>query len=51
MKFDFFKGDGEPDCKDKSDEPASCPARHCRAGTFQCKNNNCTPSATICGKF
>lgn len=44
----FWKCDGEPDCKDKSDEPSTCPQRHCRAGTFQCKNNNCTPSATIC---
>ncbi|XP_055683188.1 low-density lipoprotein receptor-related protein 2 [Lutzomyia longipalpis] len=44
----FWKCDGEKDCKDGSDEPASCPARHCRAGTFQCRNTNCTPSATIC---
>ncbi|XP_075155675.1 low-density lipoprotein receptor-related protein megalin [Haematobia irritans] len=44
----FWKCDGEKDCKDGSDEPTTCPQRHCRAGTFQCKNTNCTPSATIC---
>lgn len=44
----FWKCDGEKDCKDGSDEPETCPVRHCRAGTFQCKNTNCTPSATIC---
>lgn len=44
----FWKCDGEKDCKDGSDEPTTCPARHCRSGTFQCGNTNCTPSATIC---
>ncbi|XP_017778488.1 PREDICTED: low-density lipoprotein receptor-related protein 2 isoform X2 [Nicrophorus vespilloides] len=44
----FWQCDGEKDCKDGSDEPSTCPPRQCRAGTFQCKNGNCTPSATIC---
>ncbi|CAH0730104.1 unnamed protein product, partial [Brenthis ino] len=44
----FWKCDGEKDCKDGSDEPDTCPVRHCRAGSFQCKNTNCTPAATIC---
>lgn len=44
----FCRCDGEKDCKDGSDEPATCPARQCRAGTFQCTSGNCTPSATIC---
>lgn len=46
--FLYFWKIGEKDCKDGSDEPSSCPVRHCRAGTFQCGNTNCTPSATIC---
>lgn len=44
----FWKCDGEPDCRDGSDEPSSCPSRHCRAGAYQCQNGNCTASATIC---
>lgn len=44
----LFRCDGERDCKDGSDEPLTCPPRQCHAGSFQCKNGNCTPSATIC---
>lgn len=44
----IYRCDGEKDCADGSDEPSTCPARHCRGGAFQCANGNCTPSATIC---
>ncbi|CAH1789469.1 unnamed protein product [Owenia fusiformis] len=44
----LWKCDGQPDCKDASDEPEDCPMRHCPVGHFQCDNLNCTMPFKIC---
>lgn len=36
------------DCKDRSDEPQSCPERVCREGQFQCSNSKCALTTSIC---
>ncbi|MFH4978606.1 hypothetical protein AB6A40_005315 [Gnathostoma spinigerum] len=42
--------DGEPDCRDGSDEPGPdiCGPRICPVGEFQCANHNCTRPFQIC---
>ncbi|UMM10088.1 hypothetical protein L5515_000020 [Caenorhabditis briggsae] len=42
--------DGEPDCRDGSDEPGDsiCGQRICPVGEFQCTNHNCTRPFQIC---
>uniref|UniRef100_T1IUN7 EGF-like domain-containing protein n=1 Tax=Strigamia maritima TaxID=126957 RepID=T1IUN7_STRMM len=44
----LWRCDGDKDCKDGADEPASCPPRHCRPGQFQCRNENCTSPTAVC---
>ncbi|XP_038047205.1 low-density lipoprotein receptor-related protein 2-like isoform X2 [Patiria miniata] len=43
-----WKCDSEADCPDGSDEPASCPVRHCDLGYFQCDNLNCATGPQLC---
>ncbi|PIO59304.1 Low-density lipoprotein receptor domain class A, partial [Teladorsagia circumcincta] len=42
--------DGEPDCRDGSDEPGKdiCGIRICPVGEFQCSNHNCTRPFQLC---
>uniref|UniRef100_A0A158P9R2 EGF-like domain-containing protein n=1 Tax=Angiostrongylus cantonensis TaxID=6313 RepID=A0A158P9R2_ANGCA len=42
--------DGEPDCRDGSDEPGRdiCGIRICPVGEFQCANHNCTRPFQLC---
>ncbi|MBN3296498.1 LRP2 protein, partial [Amia calva] len=44
----WWKCDGQSDCSDGSDEPRSCPPRHCPLGQFQCQDGNCTIAHFLC---
>ena len=36
------------DCADGSDEPSSCPERKCKEGQFQCANEKCALTTSLC---
>uniref|UniRef100_A0A671PYM9 EGF-like domain-containing protein n=1 Tax=Sinocyclocheilus anshuiensis TaxID=1608454 RepID=A0A671PYM9_9TELE len=44
----WWKCDGQRDCRDDSDEPSTCPLRHCRLGQFQCNDGNCSSPHFLC---
>uniref|UniRef100_A0A8D0H975 Low-density lipoprotein receptor-related protein 2 n=1 Tax=Sphenodon punctatus TaxID=8508 RepID=A0A8D0H975_SPHPU len=44
----WWKCDGQRDCRDGSDEPATCPHRYCHVGQFQCNDGNCTSPHFLC---
>ncbi|XP_052813493.1 low-density lipoprotein receptor-related protein 2-like [Mya arenaria] len=43
-----WKCDGTYDCRDKSDEPKTCPAVKCSPGQYPCRNGKCVYDFQVC---